>query len=213
MTELSISRALRSGILWSSINAILSQAAGFVIFLILARALPPELFGVVALSSVVADFLANEGRYAGMDAVIQGNGYDGKTLNSAFYSLLSIALPFSALLVIAAPLVADYQNAPLIRYFMPIFGLMLLATPWLSVMDALIMKDLGFKTFTQRNIISTFAGGAAGIMLAFTPWGIWALVAQRVVFLAAVLLFEYRCTRWRPGFDADWRIARSILRR
>ncbi len=69
MTEISISRALRSGILWSSVNAILSQASGFVIFLILARALPPELFGVVALSSVIADFLANEGRYAGMDAV------------------------------------------------------------------------------------------------------------------------------------------------
>ncbi len=83
--------------------------------------------------------------------------------------------------IAAAPLVADYQNAPLIRYFMPIFGLMLLATPWLSVMDALIMKDLGFKTFTQRNIVSTFAGGAAGIMLAFTPWAIWALVVQRVV--------------------------------
>jgi O-antigen/teichoic acid export membrane protein len=213
MTEISISRALRSGILWSSVNAILSQASGFVIFLILARALPPELFGVVALSSVIADFLANEGRYAGMDAVIQAKGYDRKTLNSAFYGLLSVALPFAALLVAAAPLVADYQNAPLIRYFMPIFGLMLLATPWLSVMDALIMKDLGFKTFTQRNIVSTFAGGAAGIMLAFTPWAIWALVVQRVVSVLAVLLFEYRYTRWRPGFDADWHIARNILRR
>lgn len=213
MTEISISRALRNGIFWNSVNAVLSQASGFVIFLILARALPPELFGLVALSSVVADFLSNEGRFAGMDAVIQENSYDRKTLNSAFYGLMCVALPFAVALVVAAPFVADFQNAPLIEYFMPIFALMLLATPWLSVMDALIMKDLGFKIFTQRNILSTFVGGAAGIMLAFTPWAIWALVAQRVVSILTVILFEYRHTRWRPGLESDLRRSTSILRR
>lgn len=213
MSDISIARALRNGIAWNTINALFSQTAGFVIFLVLARMLDPAIFGAVALSAVLADFIANEGRYAGMDAILQRRDFDGKTLNAAFISLSAIASPFSLILILAGPLLAGFENAPLVGYYMPIFGVLVLFTPWLSVMDAIIMRDLGFKTFAKRNMLSTLAGGVAGIALAFSPFAIWALPAQRVVATLAVVLFEFRHTGWLPGLSSPADIRRDILRR
>ncbi|WFU89830.1 oligosaccharide flippase family protein (plasmid) [Rhizobium sp. CC1099] len=213
MSETSLATALRNGIAWNTINAIFSQSAGFVIFLVLARMLEPAVFGAVALSAVIADFIANDGRYAGMDAILQRGDFDKKSLNAAFISLSLVASPFALFLVMAGPLIAGFENAPLVGYYMPIFGLLLLFTPWLSVMDALIMRELGFKTFAKRNMISTLAGGIAGITLAFSPLAIWALPAQRIVSTMAVVVFEFRHTGWLPGRHTKKGACREILRR
>jgi O-antigen/teichoic acid export membrane protein len=213
MSETSLSAALRNGIAWNTINALFSQTAGFIIFIILARALDPATFGAVALAAVLADFISNDGRYAGMDAILQRGDFEERGLNSAFMALGLVALPFSIILIIAGPFVAAFENAPLVGYYMPVFGLLVLLTPWLSVMDAIIMRNLGFKTFAQRNMLSTVIGGAAGIALAFSPLQLWALPAQRVVSIFAALAFEYRHTGWLPGFRSQRGALRDVLSR
>ncbi len=213
MNERTIASAFRSGIAWNTLNALFSQGAGFVIFIILAQALEPAIFGAVALSALLADFVAIEGRYAGMDAILQRGNFDKKALNGAFLSLSLVACPIAGILVLAGPFVGSFEQAPLVGYYMPIFGIMLIFTPWLCVMDALIMRELGFKTFAQRNMLSTVAGGVAGVALAFSHLAIWALPAQRVVATLVVVIFEFSHTRWLPGLDADGPSKRDILRR
>lgn len=213
MSDISIANALRNGIAWSTINALFSQTAGFVIFLVLAHMLDPAIFGAVALSAVLADFIAVDGRYAGMDAILQRGGFDRRTLNAAFISLSVVAFPFAFLLILAGPLLAGFENAPLVGYYMPTFGILVLFTPWLSVMDAVIMRDLGFRAFAKRNMLSTLVGGMAGIVLAFSPLAIWALPAQRVVATLTVVLFEFRYTRWLPELSSQSDARRDILRR
>nr|WP_296437314.1 oligosaccharide flippase family protein [Rhizobium sp. 60-20] len=175
--------------------------------------LNPAIFGAVALSAVVADFVAVDGRYAGMDAILQRGAFDRKSLNAAFLALTSIAAPVAAILLAAGPIVAGLENVPLIGYYMPIFGLLLLVTPWLSVMDAIIMRDLGFKTFAKRNMSSTIVGGVAGIAVAFSPLAIWALPVQRVTSTFFVLVFEFLHTRWIPGLKTDAEARRDLFRR
>ncbi len=213
MPDSSIASALRNAFVWNTINAIFSQAAGFIIFLILAHMLNPAIFGAVALSAVVADFVAIDGRYAGMDAVLQRGSFDRKSLNAAFLALSVIAAPIAAILFVAGPLLANWQNVPLVGYYMPIFGVLLLATPWLSVMDALIMRDLGFKTFAKRNMLSTVIGGIGGIAVAFSPLAIWALPVQRVTSTLFVLVFEFLHTRWIPGVRTDREARQDLFRR
>ncbi|PKA39892.1 polysaccharide biosynthesis protein [Rhizobium sullae] len=199
MSEVSVSRSLQNGVIWNSVNAISSQLFGFIIFLILVRELPPTLFGAVAVSAVMADFFANEGRSAGADAILQEGLFDQKTLNASFFGLMVVAVPYAITMVAAAPLFAAWQEAPVLVYFIPIFATLLLAGPWLSVMDALIMRDLDYKAFTQRNLLGTLVGGTAGIACTFSSFSLWALVIQRTVTLLTVLIFEYRRTGWRPS--------------
>lgn len=195
-----VAKAMQSGILWNLLNAFASQGAGFFIFLLLAARLPPEIFGVVAIASIVADMVAIEGRYSGMDAIVQAKRYDSKYLNSSFLSFQAVAFISMLLLIISAPFVARAYDAPLLMQFMPVFGIMLLPIPWLAVMDALIMKNLGFKELTQRNILGTVLGGVAGIIVAFSPLLVWALVVQRIVTLLVAVVFEFLHTKWAPNF-------------
>jgi O-antigen/teichoic acid export membrane protein len=212
-TPQSLASAIRSGMLWNFVSFVMSQGSGFLIFIILAMRLPPEIFGLVAIASILADAVATDGRYACMDAVVQADRYDKRALSSAFYAFMAVVVAFATMMVVGAPFAGDFYEAPLITEFMPVFGLMMLPVPWLAVMDALIMRELGFRQFTQRNIIGTVTGGVVGIAVAFSPWVIWALVAQRFATLLITAAFEYRYTRWIPGLEFSGARAADFLRR
>ncbi|RYZ12950.1 MAG: polysaccharide biosynthesis protein, partial [Alphaproteobacteria bacterium] len=199
--------------LWNLLSFVASQGAGFVIFLILAMRLPPEIFGVIALAALAADFVAVDGRFAAMDAVIQAGRYDKKSLNSSFMGFFLLAALVAIGMWVAAPFVGSAFNAPLVATFMPLFGLMLLPVPWLAVMDALLTRDLQFRQLTQRNIAGTLAGGAVGIALAFSPWLVWALFAQRLAGLVVTGVLQIFYTRWAPGLAVSRNNILDFLRR
>jgi O-antigen/teichoic acid export membrane protein len=104
-------------------------------------------------------------------------------------------------------------DEPLLAVFVPVFAIMLLTTPWLSVMDALMMRDLLFKEMTYRNIACTLIGGAAGLVCAFSPFVLWALVVQRVVTVVVSFVFQYRFTRWSPTLTFERELMMEFTRR
>ena len=204
---------MRKAVLWSTLNFIFSNGSGIVIFLIIAAQLPPHVFGVIALATIASDFVSIEGRFAAMDAIMQAGRFDKTSLRSAFTSLLLIVGLISSLLVLLAPLASAAYDEPLVATFMPLFGLMLLFMPWIAVMDALMMRDLRYKQTTQRSIAATLIGGAIGIAMAFSPWLIWALFAQRLAALTVQTALLYRFTRWTPGLALHAGAALDFVRR
>lgn len=206
MTELtsakspSVSGMLRHAMLWNTIGFVFSQGIGFVIFLLMASRLPPEVFGMVALSGIVADTVANEGRFACMDAIMQAKAYGERALNSAFATFMALSLCIAIFMVAIAPTVASSVSEPLVADFMRVFAVMLLIVPWLAVMDALMMRDLAFRNSSQRTVAASLLGGAVGVLVAYTSWFVWALLIQRIVAMAATAVLEYHYTRWKPGF-------------
>lgn len=213
LADLSLGKAIHIGMFWNFIGFVAMQSSAFLIFIILAIKLPPEIFGVVALAAVAADVIGMDGRYACMDAVIQAGKFDKRTLNTSFASFLMVAIAVCVAMMVASRYIGSIEGYELVGLFLPLFGLMILPIPWLAVMDAIIMRDLGFKQLTQRSILGTVVGGAAGIAVAFSPYLIWALVVQRIVALVVTTLFEFNYTRWTPGIDIDHKGVKSFLKR
>ncbi len=204
---------MSGAVMWSSFNFIFSQGAGTVIFLIIAAQLPVHVFGVIALATVAADFVSMEGRYAAKDAILQAGQFDTPTLNAAFVSFLALATLMAVALAALAPFVGSAYNEPLVATFMALFGLMLIPVPWISVMDALMMRDLRYREMAERNIVATLIGGSIGIAMAFSPWLIWALLAQRATTQVVQIILLHRLTHWTPGFSMKWDAARDFLKR
>ncbi len=204
---------MRKAILWSTLNFIFSNGASIVIFLIIAAQLPPHVFGVIALATIASDFVSIEGRFAAMDAIMQAGRFDNTSLRSAFTSFLGIVGLICTALILLAPYASAAYDEPLVATFMPLFGLMLLPIPWIAVMDALMMRDLRYKQTTQRSIAATMVGGAVGVALAFSPWFVWALLAQRLAALAVQTGLLYRFTRWAPGLSFQTGTAIDFARR
>jgi len=208
-----LASTMQTAMLWNLLGVVLSQGFGFLVFLVLATKLPPEVVGVVALASMVTDFVAVDGRSACMDAIVQAGRDGARHLNSAFAAFFSVALIVSLGAISASSIMAETFNEPLISGFMSAFALLILPVPWLAVMDALLMKDLQFRQFTQRNIAASLISGICGIAWTFTPWVIWALVVQRLVGLVAEAVLEFHMTRWFPTWSIDWKNAVQFLRR
>ena len=204
---------MRKAVLWSALSFIFSNLSSIVIFLIIAAKVPPHVFGIIALSTIAADFVSMEGRYAAMDAIIQTGRFDKTSLRDAFTSFLGIVGVIAVGLIAFAPYESAAYNEPLLATFMPLFGLMLLPIPWIAVMDALMLRDLRYKQTTQRSVAATLVGGAIGIAMAFSPWLIWALFAQRLTALVVQTGLLYRFTRWLPGLSFRWATAIDFVRR
>lgn len=204
---------MQVAMLWNLLSFVVSQASGFVVFLVLATKLPPEVFGMVAIASVVSDFLAIDGRAACMDAIMQMRRFENRILNSAFAGFFAVTLVIGAGIALASPLIAGLFGDPGLQPFLVAFAVLLLPIPWLAVMDALMMRDLQFRKVTERNMVGSLAAGLAGIAWTFTPWAIWALVVQRLVHVVVTGALEYRLTRWLPGGQVDIREAGAFLHR
>ena len=204
---------MQKAVLWSTLNFLVTQVGGTVIFLIIATQLPVSVFGVVALATIAADFVSMEGCYAAKDAILQASRFDKKSLNTAFTAFLALVIAIAIALAVAAPFVANIYNDPLISTFMMTFGLMLLPVPWIAVMDALMLRDLRYRQLAERSAASTLIGGAVGIAVAFSPWFIWAILAQRLVSQSVQVGLLYRYTRWAPGLSLQWEATRDFLKR
>ncbi len=212
-THKRIAGMIQKAVLWSALNFIVSNLSSIVIFLIIAAQVPPNVFGIIALATIASDFVTLEGRYAAMDAIIQAGRFDKTSLRAAFTSFLGIVGIIAIALILLAPFASAAYSEPLLATFMPLFGLMLLPVPWISVMDALMMRDLRYKQTTQRSVAATLIGGAIGISMAFSPWLIWALFAQRLAGLVVQTGLLYRFTRWVPGMSFEVAPAIDFVRR
>lgn len=204
---------MRKAVLWNTLNFIFAHGASIVIFLIIASRVPPHVFGVIALAALAADFVSMDGRYAAKDALLQARRFDDPYLNAAFTSFVGLAVVITIILVILTPYASAAYDEPLVATFMPLFGLMLLPVPWLAVMDALMLRDLRYKEVMQRNVAATLISGAIGIGLAFSPYLIWALFAQRLTSMLVQNVLLYHFTRWFPRLSFQWRVAIDFLRR
>lgn len=76
------------GVLWSGIQNWGSQAGSLIIFLILARLLTPEAFGLVALSNVLINFMQIFLNQGFAQVLIQKQDLESREINTVFWTQL-----------------------------------------------------------------------------------------------------------------------------
>jgi len=199
----------RAGAIWSVVNSGAKHGMDLLVFLLLARWLAPEAFGLMALVStamVVAVTLAELGL---TEALVQRKRLPGVVVDTAFWLLLGAAGALAAgLAVLAWPLSRAYGQPdllPLVWALCPLVVVVALNT----VPQALMQRELRFRPLALRGLAGTLAGGAAGLGLAWLGADVWSLVAQQLVAGVVGLALLWAQTDWRPR----WRFSRAALRR
>lgn len=196
-------KAVRQAFAWNAIQFGFGQGASAAVFFVLAAKLGPATFGVFALAALVVDFLALQGRSAATDALVQAQDWSAQALAAAFTLSLAVAIAATLCLSAGAGAIAAVFAAPGLTFVLPALALGLLAAPAVAVMEAITLRDLGFRTLALRNIVGVATGGAAGLAVAFSPEAEWALVAQRLTQVVVSAGFLWLRTRWRPALSFD----------
>ena len=176
----------------------------FVAFLVLARLLDKEAFGLVALAMAYILFLELFVRTAVVEVVIQRNILSDIEKNTAFWSaatLGTIALLVSLLFAPFAGKLSGEEELELILYWL---SLGIIPMSLSCVQNGIMVREIRFKGLAARRMVASGSSVIVGVTCALNGLGVWSLVAQLLTYRLADFLTLYWVTKWFPKFRFSW---------
>lgn len=206
------SRKAASSFLFKLMESFGAQIIALVVKIILARILLPEDYGVLAML-LVFTAIAQTFVQSGLNtALIQRQDIDEGDRSTVFFLGLGIAAVLYAVLYFCAPALAVLCKMPGLDKYLRVLALILFPGAALSVQNAHVARNMEFRKLMLATLLSTALSGVIGIAMAYSGFGIWALVGQQLsaqVILSAVLFF---IVKWRPHLLFSLKKAGSLFR-
>jgi len=200
-----------SGIAWSSISNIVRQISSIIVSIILARLMSPSEFGLIAMVTVLTNFLQiyiNEGFST---AIIQKKNLTSMQCSSAFWLNISAGFVFMALFILLSPFIALFYEQPILQFMTILIAVNFPLSSLGIVQRALIRKNLGFKVLCFIDVGAIIISGIVAIVLVYMGFGVWSLIIQVLLLSSLSSLFLWIKSAWTPGFVFKWAAVRHLL--
>ena len=187
---------------WSFLAELASKAITPIIFIVLARLLTPEDFGVMSAALMVIAF-SQIFWEAGMGkALIQRQTDVEAAANVAFWINLCLGLLIAGLLFWGAqPIALTFFQDARVTAVLQVMTLQVLLGALSSVQSALLQKEMGFKKLFWVRMSTVALPGFASIPIAWNGLGYWALVAGTLIGQAVQVIVLWRMSKWRPQLE------------
>lgn len=206
---MSLAHALK----WSFAAELASKAIQPLVFVILARLLSPNDFGVISAALMVTAF-AQILCEAGMgQALVQRQTHVAEAANAAFWTNLALGGVVAAALFFSADFIArNVFHDVRVTAVLQVATVQILLVALSSVQAALLQKEMAFRKLFWIRFATVLVPGLASIPLALNGYGYWALLAGTLVGQLAQALMLWRMSPWRPRWSLDRGIAKEVMR-
>lgn len=203
-----------SGTLWSSFNLVVSRGLQFVVYLILARLLLPEHFGIVGMAVVFTSVISVLGEMGLSAALIRSR--DDEISETHFHTAFWASIAFNLLiyLIIAlglAPFAAWFYEEDILRLVLPVLGLSVLIMPFSLIPRIILTRNLNFKRLNLIQIVPTIISGIIAVTMALMGFGVWSIVAHGVTAAAFTVPVFWLSVSWRPKLVFSKQALKQIL--
>ena len=179
--------------------------------IIMARILTPEDYGLVGMLAIfiaVSQSLIDSGFSQALIRKQDRSEIDNSTV---FYFNIGVGAILYLILFFSAPFIASFYNEPQLVPITRIIGLSLVFNSLVVVQRALLTINLDFKTQAKASFVGVIISGAIGITMAYTGFGVWAIVWQQISNLAAVTVLLWILSRWKPTWAYSWKSFRELF--
>ena len=188
-----------------------AQLVTFVVSVILARILEPEVYGNIALVTVFITIL-NVFIDSGMgNALIQKKDADDLDFSSVFYFNIVICVILYFITFFAAPFIAEFYSMPSLTPVIRVLALTLIISGVKNVQQAYVSRTMQFKRFFFATLGGTIGAAVVGILMAYNGFGIWALVAQQLFNTTVDTVVLWLTVQWRPKVMFSFRRLKALL--
>lgn len=191
-------RTVLSGLGWQTGGALASQGIALGVGVLLARALSPAEFGLVAMVGVVSGFLGVYTQLGLGAAVVQMREAGEAHLSSAFWVNVAAGLAFSVALLAAAPLLAWFYGEPALTALASVLALEFAVSSLAVVQLALLRREMRFARLSLVDAGASLASGLLAVGLALSGWGVWSLVARSLAATVLRTAALWGLSDWRP---------------
>lgn len=198
MSQDSLKSQTKKGLYWKFAEQFSNYGIQFIIGIFMARMLSPEDYGITAIPAV---FIAIAGIFADGgfgNALVRKPELNEKDLSTSFYYSMAIGLCCYIILFCVSPWMADFYNVPILKPLMRVTALSFLYSPIGTVQRVLLSRKLDFQTPAKISVVCRLLAAVIGIAMAYTGYGIWALVISSLVAGIIGTLITLFVVRWYP---------------
>ncbi len=186
------------GVLWGASSQGLRQLIQLGVTAILARFVLPEQFGLMGMASVTLASVAPFNEMGMGAALIQRRHLAAGHVSAVFWSQLGAGLVTGAGVAATAPLIARFfareELVPLLRAL----SLNLLIGGMAAAPQALLLRELRFRTLALLETAALAVAGTVAVLLALAGFGVWSLVAQSLVGTTVTATAALALARFNP---------------
>jgi O-antigen/teichoic acid export membrane protein len=194
--------------LWSYLLQGGRIAATTAVTFVLAAVLGPEVFGIVALGGVYTALAQIVFQDPVITALIQRKHLSDEHKNVAFWTVCIVSVLTSGATVLLSGPIASFYGLPALAGVLSALAVSIPIRALTVVHEALLQRDLRFKSLVARTYTSVLVGGATGIAAAYAGAGVWALVVQQITTAAVGSTALWFVQSFRPRL----RWSRSAVR-
>lgn len=194
-----------SNLIWRFAERCGAQFVAFIVSIVLARMLKPEVYGAVALITVFTTVLQVFVDSGLGNALIQKKDADDLDFSTVFYANIVFCSILYMFLFFCAPLIAEFYNDALLKPLLRVLGITIIVSGVKNIQQAYVSRNMMFKKFFFSTLGGTLVAAFVGIIMAISGYGAWALVAQQVINVTIDTVILWITVRWRPkkGFSVD----------
>jgi PST family polysaccharide transporter len=193
------------GVFWMALSAGVQALLQLLVLLILARILTPKDFGVVAAALVVVGFSLIFSQLGVGPALVQRSVLEEKHIRTGFTLSLLFGVVLTGLIWILAPAIALFFRIETLTSVVQVMSFVFLFQAIATVGEALLQRELRFRSLAIIEMLALGGFGVVGITLALLELGVWALVAAHLVqaLLKAALILKVQSHPKRPLLDRE----------
>ena len=184
--------------IWRFLERCGAQSITFIVSIVLARILEPEVFGLIALVTVFTTVMQVFIDSGLGNALIQKKHADDLDFSTVFYFNMVVCIFLYLIMFFFAPLIAHFYGmqdlVPIIR----VLSLILIVSGVKNVQQAYVSRQLIFKKFFIATLGGTVCAAIVGLWMAYTGWGVWALVGQMLTNQIVGTIVLWGMVDWRP---------------
>lgn len=178
------------GIFWSAVEKYSGLMVSIIITMVLARLLQPEDFGLIAIVTVIIQFLTLFCTMGASPAIVQNDNLSKNDLSVLFSSFLLVGISLAIILSLSAPLIADYYEDERLTLIVRILSINLVFAAANLVPNALMVKNLRFRQMALRTLSIQIITGTIAIIAAYKGLGLYSLIISPVVTAIYMFIFN-----------------------
>lgn len=196
-----MNRKIGIGFLWNLASLFMTRGASTIFTLMLAYFLTPEVFGFIAMLTVVFELASTIVEGGLGQALIRSKVVSNTDLNTVFCSNLLLSVLSYAVLFWGAPFIAKYYSQPDLVVLIQVMGVVIFFNTFKIVQIAVLSRDMNFKAQMKANMLGVVVSGILAVILAWKGFGVWSLVIQVLSSALTSAIVLCLVCNWRPKLE------------
>lgn len=192
-----------SGISWTLLRLFTVQLSGFIVQLILARILLPEIFGLIAMMQLfisLGQTLLDSGMTS---SLIRSKDVDDNDYSTVFYLNIIFSVLVYLVIFSISGLISKFYHQEVLSSILKIYSISIIIQGLIAVQLARITKEMKFKLQLQLEVPSIIISSILGIWMAYNDYGVWSIVNMYLIKNSLFAIQVWYFSKWLPRLTFD----------